>query len=169
MKVYLATDHAGFELKNKVKEFLENEGYDIEDCGALEFDKNDDYPDFISKAAEKVSQNPDVDKGIIFGGSGQAEMMVANKYPNVRAALFYTPVVPVGAADATGRVSEDSFEMIRLTREHNDANILSLGARFLTDEQVLKAVKLWLEAPYPGDERHARRIDKIRAIEQSLK
>lgn len=168
MKVYLATDHAGFELKNKVKEFLEKEGFKTEDCGALEFDKNDDYPDFISKAAEKVSQNPNVDKGIIFGGSGQAEMMVANKFKGVRAALFYTPVTPVGAADATGRVSEDSFEMIRLTREHNNANILSLGARFLTEEQSFKAVKLWLETSFPGDERHARRIEKIKKIEESM-
>lgn len=168
MKVYLATDHAGFELKNKVKDFLKNEGYDIEDCGALEFDKNDDYPDFISKASQKVSQNPGEDKAIIFGGSGQAEMMVANKFKGVRAALFYTPVIPVGAADATGRVSEDSFEMIRLTREHNNANILSLGARFLTDEQAFKAVKLWLETKFPGDERHARRIEKIKKIEESV-
>jgi ribose 5-phosphate isomerase B len=169
MKVYLATDHAGFDLKEKIKDFLKTHSYEVEDCGALEFDKNDDYPDFISKAAQKVSQDPENSRGVIFGGSGQAEMMVANKYPNVRAALFYTPVVPVGAADAAGRTSDDPYEMIRLTREHNNANVLSLGARFLTEEQVIKAVKLWLDAPFPGDQRHARRIDKISEIEKALK
>src|SRR3989344_4130532 len=101
MIVYLATDHAGFELKEKVKEYLQKEGYEIEDCGAYEYDKSDDYPDFISKAAEKVSENPQ-NAGIIFGNSGQGEAMVANKYKNVRAALFYGAVLPVKAVDASG-------------------------------------------------------------------
>ncbi|OGE32725.1 hypothetical protein A3J19_03515 [Candidatus Daviesbacteria bacterium RIFCSPLOWO2_02_FULL_41_8] len=165
MKVYLATDHAGFELKEKVKEFLKTEGYEIEDCGAYQFDKDDDYPDFVSKAAEGVSKNLG-SKGIVFGGSGQAEAMVANKIKGVRCALFYTPVVPVRAADVTGRQSSDPFEMIRLTREHNDANMLSLGVRFLTDEDALKVAKLWLESPFPGDERHTRRIEKISKLEE---
>src|ERR1035437_9462398 len=114
MKVYLATDHAGLELKEKVKTFLQNEGFDVEDCGALTFDKDDDYPDFISKAAKAVSQNPDTDRGIIFGSSGQGEAMVANKFKNVRCALFYTPVVPAHNVDISGRTSVDPFEMIRL-------------------------------------------------------
>ena len=165
--VYLATDHTGFELKNKVKEFLEKEGYKVEDCGAYEYDKDDDYPDFISKAAEAVSKDPS-SKGIIFGGSGQAEAMVANKYKGVRCALFYSPVVPVRAADITGRQSSDPFEMIRLTREHNDANILCLGVRFLTDDDTLKAVKLWLETPFTNEPRHLRRIEKIGKIEEKI-
>lgn len=165
--IYLATDHAGFELKEKVKEFLKAEGYEVEDCGAYKYDKDDDYPDFISKAAEAVSKDLD-SKGIIFGGSGQAEAMVANKFKGVRCALFYTPAVPVRAADITGRQSSDPFEMIRLTREHNDANMLSLGVRFLTDEDTLKVVKQWLEAPFPGDERHVRRIEKIKKLEETL-
>lgn len=104
MKVYLATDHTGLELKEKIKKFLTQKGYAVEDCGAYEYDKDDDYPDFISKAAERVSKDPD-SRGIIFGGSGQGEAMVANKFKGVRCALFYTPAVPVHAADITGRMS----------------------------------------------------------------
>src|SRR5947199_388669 len=134
MKIYLATDHAGFDLKEKLKQFLLEKGCDIEDCGAYTYDKSDDYPDFISKAAEAVSQDPQ-SVGIILGSSGQGEAMVANKYKNVRAAVFYGPVLPVKAVDATGRESVDPYEMIQLTREHNHANILSLGASFLKDEE----------------------------------
>lgn len=148
--VYLASDHAGFELKEKVKEFLKAEGYEVEDFGAHEFNKDDDYPDFISKAAEAVSKDPN-SKAIIFGHSGQGEAMVANKFPNIRAAVFY------GNAD-----------MILLTREHNDANILSLGARFLTEDEAFEAVKLWLETPFTEEERHVRRIEKIKKIEKNI-
>lgn len=166
MKIFLATDHAGFELKEKVKKFLQGQGYDVTDCGALSFDKEDDYPDFISQAAEAVSKNPQNSRGIIFGGSGQGEAIVANKYKNVRAVVFYTPAIPAQAADATGRQSSDPFEIIRLSREHNDANILSLSARFLEEEDALKAVKLWLETPFPAEERHKRRVEKIKEIEK---
>jgi len=165
MKVYLATDHAGFDLKEKVKTFLISQNYQVEDCGALSFDKDDDYPDFISKAAEAVSIDPEGSRGIIFGSSGQGEAMVANKFKNVRCALFYAPVIPAYNVDVSGRTSQDPFEMIRLTREHNDANILSLGAKILTEEDALKAVELWLKAPFTNEERHARRIEKIKAIE----
>jgi ribose 5-phosphate isomerase B len=168
MILYLGTDHAGFNLKEKIKVFLIENGYSVNDCGAHTFDKEDDYPDFISLAAEGVSRNPTEDKGIIFGGSGQAEAMVANKYPGVRCALFYAPRTPPHPADANGRISNDPYEMIRLTREHNDANILSLGARLLTDEEALKAVALWLETPFSNDKRHIRRIEKMRLIEKSI-
>lgn len=166
MRVYLATDHAGLELKNKVKTFLEKEGYDVEDCGAFSYDKNDDYPDFIKRAAEKVSKDPENSRGIIFGGSGQGEAIVANKFTGVRCAVFYTPAVPPGAADASGRVSSDPYEMLRLTREHNNSNVLSLGTRFLTEEQAFQAVRIWLETPFTNEERHKRRIEKIKAIER---
>lgn len=168
MKIYLATDHAGFSLKEKVKVFLQDKGYDIVDCGAPTFEKDDDYPDFISKAAAGVSYDPENAKGIILGGSGQAEAMVANKFPHVRCALFYAAVVPVGAADVTGRKSDNPLEMIRLTREHNDANMLSLGARFLTDEETCKVVDLWLTTPFSKHERHKRRIEKIEKIEEEI-
>ncbi|MBI2019221.1 RpiB/LacA/LacB family sugar-phosphate isomerase [Candidatus Daviesbacteria bacterium] len=148
MKVYLATDHAGFELKETVKEFLIKEGYEVEDCGAYQYDKNDDYPDFISKAAEMVSKDPENSKSIIFGGSGQGEAIVANKFPKVRAAVYY------GKAE----------DMPSLTRQHNDSNILSLGARFLNEEEANNAVKLFLDTPFSEDERHIRRIKKIEEI-----
>lgn len=166
MKIYLASDHVGFELKKKLKEFLVQEGYEIEDCGAYQYNKDDDYPDFISKAAEAVAKDPQNSRAIIMGGSGQAEMMVANKFRGVRAALFYTPAVPTEAADVTGRISSDPYEIIRLTREHNNTNVLSLGVRFLTEEQTKEAVKRWLGTSFPGDERHVRRIEKIKKIEE---
>lgn len=148
--IYLACDHAGFELKEKVKEFLQKGGYQVKDFGAFDFDKNDDYPDFISQAAQVVSKDPQ-NKAIIFGGSGQGEAIVANKFKNVRAVVFY------GQRE----------EIIKLSREHNDANVLSLGARFLSEEEALGAIKSWLETPFTNEERHVRRINKIKEIEKS--
>ncbi|MBU2632275.1 RpiB/LacA/LacB family sugar-phosphate isomerase [Patescibacteria group bacterium] len=164
MKIYLASDHAGFELKEKIKEFLIKKNVDVEDCGAFVLDKDDDYPDFISLAAKKVAENVD-SLGIVFGGSGQAEMMVANKFKGIRCALFYSTAIAIKAVDITGRLSTDPYEIIRLTREHNNANMLSIGARFLTDNDAIKVVDFWLKTPFKGDERHVRRIEKIREIE----
>ncbi|EKD87107.1 MAG: hypothetical protein ACD_37C00036G0002 [uncultured bacterium] len=152
MKVYLATDHAGFKLKEKVKDFLIREGYGVEDCGAYEYNESDDYPDFISKAAEAVSKDPRNNKAIIFGGSGQGEAIVANKFSNVRAVVYYG----------------EQEQMPGLTREHNDSNILSLGARFLTDKGAINAVKLFLAAPFSNGKRHVRRIEKIKKIEEKI-
>lgn len=149
--IYLATDHAGFELKEKVKKYLLGMGYEVEDMGAYQFDPNDDYPDFISKAAEALSKDPQ-NKAIIFGGSGQGEAMVANKFPGVRAVVYYG----------------NNAEIIKLSRQHNDANILSLGARFVSEEEALKMVKVWLETSFTNDERHLRRIEKIKKIEENL-
>lgn len=169
MKVYIGTDHTGFEFKKKLIKFLQQKDYEVEDCGAYSYDSGDDYPDFIGKAAEMVSKDPDNSRGIVFGGSGQAEMIVANKFKGVRCALFYAAVAPVIAADITGRMSDDPYEMIRLTREHNGANMLSIGIRFLKEEEILHAVELWLKAPYATHERHLRRIEKIKKIEDSLR
>lgn len=166
MKVYLASDHVGFQLKSKLREFLSAKGYDVEDCGATDFDKDDDYPDFISIAAGKVSKDP-ASRAIIFGGSGQGEAIVANKFKNVRCALFYSPAIPTHAMDVTGRMSNDPLEIIKLTREHNDANVLSIGVRFVQEEDIFKVVLLWLETPFPNHERHVRRIEKIKKIEQA--
>lgn len=167
MKIYLATDHAGFELKEKVKAYLVQNKYEVEDYGAFEFDKQDDYPDFISKAAEAVSKDPS-SKAIVFGGSGQGEAMVANKFKGVRAAVFYGPMMVQNSADAIGRISEDPFEVIKLTREHNDSNVLSLGSRFLKVGDALKAVQIFLETSFSEDERHKRRIETIKQIEGSV-
>ncbi len=168
MKIYLATDHAGFNLKEKVKQILTNEGYEVEDCGAYAFDKNDDFPDFISKAAEAVSKDPDNSKAIVFGSSGQGEAIVANKFKNIRAVVFYSPVIPAHNVDVSGRVSQDPFEMIKLTREHNNANVLSIGAKILKEEDALKAIKLWLKTPFIQEARHLRRINKIKEIESKI-
>lgn len=167
MKIYLATDHAGFALKEVVKEFLLGTGHDVEDCGATSFEKFDDYPDYIRVAAEKVSKNP-YDRAIIFGGNGQGEAIVANKFPNVRAAVFYGTKQAPGAVDVTGQKSNDPYEMVRLFREHNDANVMSLSARFLTDEEALEAVKLFLSIPYSNSDRHVRRLEKIKLLEKEL-
>lgn len=144
MIVYLATDHAGFELKEKIKKFLSEKGYEVKDFGALQYDENDDYPDFVKLAAEAVSKNPG-DRAIVFGGSGQGEAMVANRYKNVRAAVLY----------------KFNKEIVKLSREHNNTNVLSIGARFLSARKAIKAVELWLATPFSGEERHLRRIGKF--------
>jgi ribose 5-phosphate isomerase B len=151
MKIYLASDHAGFEMKEKLKDFLKEKGYEVEGLGDFIYDENDDYPDFISKAAEAVARDPDL-KGIILGGSGQGEAIAANKVKGIRAVVYY------GGQE----------EIIKLSREHNDANILSLGARFLSEDEAKKAVELWLKTPFSGEERHKRRIEKIRKLEGNI-
>lgn len=149
MKIYLATDHAGIELKNQVKQFLTERGYDLIDYGAAVFDPNDDYPDFIAKAAEAVSADPENSRALIFGGSGQGEAIVANKLKNVRAAVYY------GGNES----------IVELSRQHNNANVLSIGARFVSFEEARKVIELWLGTEFTNEERHTRRIDKIKQIE----
>lgn len=155
MKIFLGTDHAGFEAKEKVKAFLMQEGHDVSDCGAFTFDVNDDYPDFIHPAAEGVSNDPE-SLGIIFGGSGQGEAMCANRHSGVRAAVYYG-VPGKDQVDAGGK----SLNMIASTREHNNANMLSLGVRFLSDEEIISVVKLFIETPFSNGDRHLRRITKL--------
>jgi ribose 5-phosphate isomerase B len=147
MKVYLATDHAGFELKEQIKTYLLQEKYEVEDCGAFSFKKGDDYPDFISKAAEKVSQDQN-SKGIVFGKSGTGEEIVANKIRNIRA---FTGV---------------DEENVRLAREDNDANILSLGSEFVDFEKAKRLVKIFLNAAFSKEPRHQRRLNEIAEIEK---
>ncbi len=153
MKIYLAADHAGFELKEKLKKFLEGPGYEIEDCGAFSFDQDDDYPKFVKLAAKGVAEDPERRKAIVIGGSGQGEAMVANRYRGVRAAVWYGP----SAAEA--KEGNDLFRIIKLSREHNDANVLSLGARFVKEDEAMKAVELWLRTPFSHEKRHERRLD----------
>jgi len=145
LKIVFASDHAGFEMKNALKEYVVSLGYEVEDCGAYELDPDDDYTLFVKRAAEAVSKDPENTKAIILGGSGQGEDMVANKFEGVRAAEYYG----------------GNLEIVKLSREHNDANVLSLGARFLSLEEAKEAVKLWLETPFSNEERHARRISEI--------
>jgi len=158
-KIYIGADHAGFELKEALKEFLKAEGYEVEDKGAFFYDPDDDYPDLIFPVAEAVAGDPE-SRGIVIGGSGQAEAIVANRVRGVRAAVFYATRTPLQAADISGRQSTDPFEIIRLSREHDDANVLSLAARFISEEEAKKAVLLWLETPFSGG-RHERRLKRI--------
>ncbi len=160
MKILFATDHAGFELKEILIPFVRSLGYEVEDYGAYEYDENDDYPDSISKAANEVSKDPDNLKAIILGGSGQGEAIVANRYPNVRAIVFN------GQCEASEGMKVPNE--IVISRQHNDANIISLGARFLNKEAAKEAVKLWLETLFSGEERHVRRIAKIKEITDSI-
>lgn len=148
MKVYLATDHAAYELKEYAKQRLIEGGYDIEDCGAFELDPNDDYPDWIKLAAIKVSENPE-SFGIIFGKSGAGEAIVANKIKGVRAALAV------------------NSENVRLSREHNNANILSIGSILTGNEQALELIRIFINTQFTNEERHVRRIRKISQIEQN--
>lgn len=164
MKIFIAADHAGFHLKKQLIQYLGIKGYEVEDCGAFELDKEDDYPDIIIPCAQKVADDFD-SFGIVIGGSGQAEAIAANKVKNIRAALFYGPVRAKEAADITGRQSSNPYEIVRLARLHNNANILSLGARFQTPDDAKAAVTLFLETDYEGG-RHKRRIDKIKAYEE---
>ncbi len=165
MTIFIATDHAGFELKEKIKNDLLAKGYQVEDCGAFEYNPDDDYPDTISKAAEKISTSPS-DKAIIFGSSGQGEAIVANKFSNVRAVVFYGPYVPQDTIDVSGKTSDDPFEVVRLARIHNDANILSLGAHILNFDDAIRAVDVFLQTDFSNEERHTRRIEKINNIER---
>ena len=143
MKIHLATDHAGLELKEKVKLYLSDLNYQVIDHGAYEYDALDDYPDFIFPCANAVSNDPE-SKGIILGGSGQGEAMAANRVKGVRAAVFYN----------------GPEEIIKLSRQHNNANILSLGARFMSEEEMYKIIELWLVTDFESG-RHQRRIEKL--------
>lgn len=144
MRIHLATDHAGYKLKERIKEALMRQNLAVVDHGAFSLDKKDDYPDFISRAAEAVSKNP-TDRAIVLGGSGEGEAMVANRFKNVRATVYY------GGND----------KIVTLSREHNNANVLSLGARFMSEREALHAVKTWLATSFSADPRHVRRIHKF--------
>ena len=143
MKIHLATDHAGLELKNAIGKYLSQKGHAITDHGANEYDAEDDYPDFIFPCAEAVGADPE-SRGIILGGSGQGEAMTANRVIGVRAAVYYG----------------SERDIPRLSREHNNANILSLGARFISEEEIYDIIDQWLAEAFAGG-RHKRRIDKL--------
>lgn len=142
--VHLAADHAGFKLKEHIEEKLRSSGHRVVDDGALTYDKLDDYPDTIRPAAEAVAADRHA-RAIIFGKSGMGEAMAANRRRGVRAAVY------------TG----SSIEVVRLAREHNDANVLSLGADFVTEEEAWEVVQLFLKTPFSGEERHMRRIREL--------
>ena len=149
MTIYFAADHAGFILKEHLIAYVRDElGYGIEDLGAYEFNAGDDYPGIIARAAEVVAKDPAVSRAIILGGSGQGEAIVANRFAGVRAAVYYG----------------GNLELVNLAREHNDANVLSLGARFVHEGEAREAVARFLATPFSGDERHVRRIAALDAL-----
>ena len=179
MKIYFAGDHAGFEMKKELMEFVRSLGHEVEDMGPFSYDAGDDYPDYVLPMARRVAETSptslrsapssrreliysplegstqhfsekcwgrDVEvRGIIIGGSGQGEAMCANRFNGVRAAVYYGGDV----------------EVVKKSREHNNANILSLGARFVSEEDAKTAVKFFLETQFSGEERHIRRIQKL--------
>ena len=161
MKVFIASDHAGFELKQKLIPFIKGLGLDVVDVGPFKFDPEDDYPDFMKPAAEAVAKDQRNNRGIVIGGSGFGEAIVANRVKGVRAANFYGPRITVQAVDVSGRISTDPYEILRLARAHNDANVLAMGSRFVSEEEAKDAIKIFMETPFLGEERHVRRIKKI--------
>lgn len=163
MNIALATDHAGFEQLKELAAFLEETGHSVHNFGPKDFNDEDDYPDFIIPAAEAVATG-ECEKGIVLGGSGEGEAMAANKLRGIRCAVFYGSAVPRRVVENTGRISHDPYEIVRLSRLHNDANMLSLAARFVTIEDMKQVIKLWLETDFSKDERHARRIGKINQL-----
>lgn len=151
MKIYIASDHAGFELKKALMDHLRSKSIEVEDCGAFGFDPDDDYPDFIYPCSQKVASDFG-SLGIVIGASGQGEAIVANKVKGARAALYYG----------------GNLDIIRKSKTHNDANVLSLGANFLSEEEAKEAVDLWLNTYFSGEERHERRIRKITIIDNHV-
>ncbi|MFA6278858.1 MAG: RpiB/LacA/LacB family sugar-phosphate isomerase [Candidatus Paceibacterota bacterium] len=160
MKVFFAADHAGFALKNALVEHISTLGYDVEDLGSFAQDPDDDYPDYVTPLAERVAAEPDV-RGVIIGGSGQGEAMAANRVRGVRAAVFYGPRQVTAALDIEGGRSEDGLDAVRLPRRHNNANVLTIGARFVSGEDADEAVRIFLETPFSDSPRHARRLAKF--------
>lgn len=144
MKIYLASDHAGFELKEALIPYLSERGFVVEDLGPGTLEPADDYPDYIMPLALKVVGEKG-SFGIVVGMSGQGEAMAANRVRGARAAVY------VGGPK----------DILSLSRMHNDANILSLGTRFLSPGEAKEAVLAWLQTPFSGEERHIRRIKKL--------
>ncbi len=153
MKIVIASDHAGFELKKYLIESLKEYNSDIEvlDMGPDIYDQNDDYPVYIKKVAEYISQNdnPDEYRGVIIGGSGQGENICANKFANVRSVVIY----------CNDMISNEN--MAKTTRQHNNSNVISFGARFIEQPNALQVLKYWLEEKFTGDPRHVRRLSAI--------
>ncbi|MDS1271095.1 ribose-5-phosphate isomerase [Lipingzhangella sp. LS1_29] len=148
MRVHLGSDHAGFELKEHLRAWLAEHGHEVVDAGPGHFDASDDYPPYVLRAAEAVAADPAA-LGIVIGGSGNGEQIAANKVAGVRAALAW------------------NVETARLCREHNDANVLGIGARMHSQAEATEVVATFLDTPYSGDSRHSRRIEMITTYERS--
>jgi len=153
MKVYIGGDHAGFELKEKVKDYIKKLGYALEDVGPFKYDPEDDYPDYTIPLAKKVTKDKN-SRGIIIAGSGIGEVIASNKVNGIRAVLFH------------GKANKFFLETSRI---HNDTNILCFGSRFVSLRQAKKGIRIWLNTKFSKEERHKRRLDKISKYEKSRK
>jgi ribose 5-phosphate isomerase B len=158
-KLLIASDHAGFEMKTILVKYLQDKAhsggfgpgvdYSIEDMGAHTLVPEDDYPAIMVPVAMRILENPSEIKAIVFGGSGNGEAMIMNRFPEVRAAVYYG----------------GPLDIVKLSREHNDANVLSFGARFITEADMKAAADLWLSTAFSGEARNARRIDMLDNIQ----
>jgi ribose 5-phosphate isomerase B len=150
MIVYLGADHQGFKLKELFKDYLKEQGYGVIDVGNDHLDENDDYPDFASAVAKRVSHDHENSRGILICSSGIGMSVVANKYKNVRAAVITN--------------ANEAFD----SRNDNDANVLTLGAKYLDPPTAKKILITWLQTPFSGEERHRRRLQKLYEIESEV-
>jgi len=150
MRIHIGSDHAGLELKAALVEYLQSKGHEVKDHGPHEYDAVDDYPDFCIPAAIATVADP-TSLGIVLGGSGNGEQISANKVAGIRAALAY------------------NSEIAALSRQHNNANVLSIGERMNSQTEALEIVDAFLATPYSGEDRHTRRIDMISDYEVSKK
>ena len=148
VKIYIGGDHAGFFLKEKIKKYLVKKKYEVEDLGPFKYNSNDDYPDFVIPVAKKVAKEKN-SRGIVIGGSGQGEAIAANKIKGIIAVVYYG----------------GNENIIKLSRQHNNSNILSLGARFVKEKEAKRAIDIWLKTKFDGG-RHSRRLKKIEKIEK---
>lgn len=148
MKIHIASDHAGYEMKNFLKYSLLDMGHTVTDHGPQEYIPEDDYPDFIIPCAEAVIADHQ-SLGVVVGGSGEGEQISANKVEGIRAIEYY------------GK----DLDIVKFGRDHNDANVISLGQRFMTNDEALEAVLLFIETPFSNEDRHIRRIEKVEKYE----
>jgi ribose 5-phosphate isomerase B len=149
MKIAIGSDHAGFELKESIREMLEDEDYEVIDAGPFELNEHDDYPIYAAGVARLVSEGK-ADRGILVCDSGIGVDIVANKFRGIRSALVH------------------DMELAKLTRQHNDSNVLCLGALFVDGIQAERVVRNWLDEPFSGAERHVRRLSEIADLESQL-
>lgn len=144
MTIHIGADHAGYNLKEILKPFVQSLGYTVVDHGAFDENLVDNYPDFIEPVAQAVADDNN-SYGIILGGSGQGEAMDANRFAHVRAAEYYG----------------GDLDIVKIARQHNDANILSIGARFVSDSEAMDAVKIFLETSFSSDKKYEHRIEQM--------